>query len=158
MELRVVFLLCCLGAGLYPLIFSRWARNSKYSQVGGMRALAQSISYEISLAFIFMGLILALGGPQFSLLLELDRQLWAPLAGTALLMLVLILAETYRTPFDLAEGESELVSGFNTEYMRAGFVLFFLAEYRRIIFLSYLFSLIFLGAGGLAIKGLLLIG
>ena len=147
-KLRGFFFLVCLSAGIYPTLISGWASNSKYSLLGGLRSGAQVISYEVRLAILFLRFLL------FSMSLRLDRFIEAPgwfifiSLPLAIIWGLTTLAETNRTPFDLSEGESELVSGFNTEYRSGGFTLFFLAEYGSILFISFLFTLIFVSSPG----------
>lgn len=134
-----------LGAG--------WASNSKFSLLGGFRAVAQTISYEVRLAITLLSLVLARGTFAWEGFLSsfLKGSLLLIRCPLALIWVISSLAETNRTPFDFAEGESELVSGFNTEYSAGGFALFFLAEYSRIIFLSLLFRVLFLSPGSSAL-------
>lgn len=142
-----LFFFCCTRFGVYTLIARGWSSNRNYALLGAIRGVAQTISYEVRIALIFISFIFFVGG--FSLYSFRINQtyvwflvIYFPLflcwAGS-------ILAETNRTPFDFAEGESELVSGFNIEYGRGGFALLFLAEYGRIIFIRYLVSLLFFG-------------
>jgi NADH-ubiquinone oxidoreductase chain 1 len=147
-NLGVLFFLCCLRIGVYTVIIAGWSSNSNYALLGGLRAVAQTISYEVSLALILLSLIFLVGGYNFFRFLLYQENVWFiflcfPLG---LVWFCTSLAETNRTPFDFAEGESELVSGFNVEYRRGGFALIFLAEYSRILFIRMLFSLFFLGA------------
>ncbi|YP_004123186.1 NADH dehydrogenase subunit 1 (mitochondrion) [Panulirus ornatus] len=142
-----LFFLCCLSLGVYPVMSAGWSSNSKYSLLGSLRAVAQTISYEVSLALVllsFLFLTESFNLELFSLYQEKIWFLWItlPLSGV---WLASCLAETNRTPFDFAEGESELVSGFNTEYSGGGFALIFMSEYSSILFMSMLFSLMFLG-------------
>ena len=140
-------MLLILGLGLYPLLLAGWARNSRFALIGGLRGVAQTISYEVSLALILMTFMVARRSLSLNQLREISRLPLVFLSGPAcLLWLVSALAETNRTPFDFAEGERELVSGFNIEYGAGGFALIFIAEYRRILLLSTLTSLL-LGAG-----------
>nr|ART66014.1 NADH dehydrogenase subunit 1 [Pentacheles laevis] len=146
-ELGILFFLCVLSTGVYSVMGAGWSSNSKYSMLGSLRAVAQTISYEVSLALILLSFIFLIGGFNLKLFCEYQENVWffffsAPLA---LIWFASCLAETNRTPFDFAEGESELVSGFNVEYGGGGFVLLFLAEYISILFMSSLISLIFLG-------------
>lgn len=147
-NLGILFFLCCLRMGVYSVIIAGWSSNSNYALLGGLRAVAQTISYEVRLALILLSLIFLVGGYNFFGFLFYQNYIWFlflcfPLA---LVWFCTSLAETNRTPFDFAEGESELVSGFNVEYRRGGFALIFLAEYSRILFMRILFRLIFLGA------------
>nr|WQG15301.1 NADH dehydrogenase subunit 1 [Alvinocarididae sp.] len=146
-KMSVLFFLCCTSLGVYSMMGAGWASNSKYALLGCLRAVAQTISYEVSLALILLSFLFLVGGFDLGLFTEYQRFLWFvgltfPLA---LVWFASCLAETNRTPFDFAEGESELVSGFNTEYSSGGFALIFMAEYASILFMSVLFSLIFLG-------------
>jgi NADH-ubiquinone oxidoreductase chain 1 len=146
-NLGVLFFLCCLRMGVYTVILAGWSSNSNYALLGGMRAVAQTISYEVRLVLILLSLIFLVGGYNFFYFLFFQDNIWF-LYLTFPLRLVWFrtsLAETNRTPFDFAEGESELVSGFNVEYRSGGFALIFLAEYSRILFIRFLFVIIFLG-------------
>jgi len=142
-----VFFICCTRFSVYSIIGRGWASNSNYALIGAVRGVAQTISYEASIAIIFITLVIASCSYDFSLLIK-DRcnivylGIFFPLF---FFWYISRLAETNRTPFDFAEGESELVSGFNIEYGRGGFALIFLAEYARIIFIRYLIVVIFLG-------------
>lgn len=147
-ELGVLFFFCCLSFGVYMVIIAGWSSNSIYALLGSLRAIAQTISYEVALVLILLSLLFILGG--FNLLyFELFQEnmwfffIFFPIG---FIWIISRLAETNRTPFDFAEGESELVSGFNIEYGAGGFALIFLAEYARILFISILFSLLFLGS------------
>lgn len=145
-NLLFLFVFSCLRLGVYFIIFSGWSSNSNYSLLGRLRAVAQTISYEVCIIlffFCYIFLILSLNLLKFLFYQEYFRFLFLNLLLT-LIILIIFLAETNRAPFDFAEGESELVSGFNIEYRSGGFALIFLAEYSIIIFLSILFSLIFL--------------
>nr|YP_009917629.1 NADH dehydrogenase subunit 1 [Palaemon serratus]QLM01502.1 NADH dehydrogenase subunit 1 [Palaemon serratus] len=148
-ELGVLFFLCCMSAGVYSTMGAGWASNSKYSLLGCLRAVAQTISYEVSLALILLGLLFLVGGLDLCLFESYQRYIWFLVVSgpLGLLWFASCLAESNRTPFDFAEGESELVSGFNTEYSAGGFALIFMAEYASILFLSTLFSILFLGSG-----------
>jgi len=144
----VLFFFCCLSFGVYIVIIAGWSSNSMYALLGSLRSIAQTISYEVALVLILLCLLFILGS--FNLLnFELFQEkiwflfLFFPIG---LIWMISRLAETNRTPFDFAEGESELVSGFNVEYGGGGFALIFLAEYARILFISLLFSLLFLGS------------
>jgi NADH-ubiquinone oxidoreductase chain 1 len=146
-NLGILFFLCCLSIGVYSVILAGWASNSTYALLGGLRAVAQTISYEVRLALILLFMIFLVGGYNFYLFVYLQEIIWLIFLSfpLGLVWFCTSLAETNRTPFDFAEGESELVSGFNVEYRRGGFALIFLAEYARILFIRIIFSLIFLG-------------
>ena len=148
-EFGILFFLCCTRRGVYSTLGAGWASNSKYALLGCLRRVAQTISYEVSLALILLGVLFLVGGFDLTLFDTYQQHRWFlvfcfPLA---LLWFASCLAERNRTPFDFAEGESELVSGFNTEYRAGGFALIFIAEYSRILFLRGLFAIIFLGRG-----------
>nr|YP_010737966.1 NADH dehydrogenase subunit 1 [Frontopsylla spadix]YP_011004275.1 NADH dehydrogenase subunit 1 [Frontopsylla diqingensis]WEQ92376.1 NADH dehydrogenase subunit 1 [Frontopsylla spadix]WPS93650.1 NADH dehydrogenase subunit 1 [Frontopsylla diqingensis] len=146
-NLGMLYFMCCLSVGVYLVMFSGWSSNSNYAMLGGLRAVAQTISYEVSLALILMSLMLMIEGFnlfKFSIFQENIWFMWV-VFPLSLIFFVSCLAETNRTPFDFAEGESELVSGFNIEYSSGGFALIFLAEYASILFMSFIFSLVFLG-------------
>lgn len=149
-NLRVIFFLCIISLNVYRLLASGWSSNSKYSLLGALRGVAQTISYEISLVLVLLTPVLLLGSFDWLTLNSYQQSLWFiflfPLR--ALIWFISCLAETNRTPFDFAEGESELVSGYNTEYSRGGFALIMLAEYTRILFISFLFTSLFLGGSG----------
>lgn len=150
-SLPIIYILCCLSAGVYPILGSGWSSNSKYSILGRLRAVAQTISYEVRLAIIILSLVSLNASFKFIKLPGLENSLILLALPISILWLVSAFAETNRTPFDFAEGESELVSGFNTEYRARGFVLFFLAEYRRVLFMRLFFSVLFLGVEDLLI-------
>nr|YP_009050451.1 NADH dehydrogenase subunit 1 [Paraglypturus tonganus (nomen nudum)]AIG22699.1 NADH dehydrogenase subunit 1 [Paraglypturus tonganus (nomen nudum)] len=147
-NMGTLFFLCCLSLGVYSTMSAGWASNSKYSLLGMLRAIAQTISYEVSLALILLSLIFLVGTFDLSAFSSYQNKMWLIWLTFPLSMLWLAscLAETNRTPFDFAESESELVSGFNTEYSSGGFALIFMAEYASILFMSALFTLFFLGA------------
>lgn len=146
-NLGVLFFLCCLRIGVYSVILAGWSSNSNYALLGGLRAVAQTISYEVSLVLILISIIFLVGGYNFYYFFLFQDYIWFMFFcfPVGAVWFFSSLAETNRTPFDFAEGESELVSGFNVEYRRGGFALIFLAEYSRILFIRILFSLIFLG-------------
>nr|URX52798.1 NADH dehydrogenase subunit 1 [Cryptotermes cymatofrons] len=146
-ELGLLFFLCCTSLGVYTVMVAGWSSNSNYSLLGGLRSVAQTISYEVSLALILLSFIFLVCGYDLVNFYYFQSYLWLifftfPLS---LVWFISCLAETNRTPFDFAEGESELVSGFNVEYGAGGFALIFLAEYASILFMSLLFCVIFLG-------------
>nr|QYJ56157.1 NADH dehydrogenase subunit 1 [Anopheles sacharovi] len=147
-NLGLLFFLCCTSLGVYTVMIAGWSSNSNYALLGGLRAVAQTISYEVSLALILLSFIFLIGNYNFLNFYNYQSYIWFiffcfPLG---LVWLASCLAETNRTPFDFAEGESELVSGFNVEYSSGGFALIFLAEYSSILFMSMLFVVIFLGS------------
>nr|AVN67666.1 NADH dehydrogenase subunit 1 [Parcoblatta pensylvanica] len=147
-ELGLLFFLACTSLGVYTVMIAGWSSNSNYSLLGGLRAVAQTISYEVSLALILLSFVFLIGSYNLFYFFIFQEYIWFifitfPLA---LVWFTSCLAETNRTPFDFAEGESELVSGFNVEYSSGGFALIFLAEYASILFMSMLFCILFLGA------------
>nr|YP_009407574.1 NADH dehydrogenase subunit 1 [Anabropsis carli]ASA68848.1 NADH dehydrogenase subunit 1 [Anabropsis carli] len=143
----LLFFLCCTSMGVYTVMVAGWSSNSNYALLGGLRAVAQTISYEVSLALILFSFIFLIDSYYLGMFSYYQNNMWFifitfPLG---LAWFASCLAETNRTPFDFAEGESELVSGFNVEYSSGGFALIFLAEYASILFMSMLFCVIFLG-------------
>nr|AVN67455.1 NADH dehydrogenase subunit 1 [Gyna caffrorum] len=147
-ELGILFFLSCTSLGVYTVMIAGWSSNSNYSLLGGLRAVAQTISYEVSLALILLSFVFLVSSYNLMMFNCYQNYLWFlfltfPLA---LVWFTSCLAETNRTPFDFAEGESELVSGFNVEYSSGGFALIFLAEYASILFMSMLFCVIFMGS------------
>nr|AQP28955.1 NADH dehydrogenase subunit 1 [Amitermes dentatus] len=147
-ELGLLFFLACTSLGVYTVMIAGWSSNSGYSLLGGLRALAQTISYEVSLAFILLSFVVLICSYNLLYFYSYQVYLWLIFISLPLSFVWFIscLAETNRTPFDFAEGESELVSGFNVEYGAGGFALIFLAEYASILFMSLLFCIIFLGS------------
>ena len=147
-NLGVLFFLCCTSMGVYTVIIAGWSSNSNYALLGGLRAVAQTISYEVSLALVLLSFIFLIGNYNFLSFNLYQNYVWFLVISfpLGLVWFASSLAETNRTPFDFAEGESELVSGFNVEYRSGGFALIFLAEYARILFISMLFVVIFLGS------------
>nr|YP_010924973.1 NADH dehydrogenase subunit 1 [Scalpellum stearnsi]WKB17951.1 NADH dehydrogenase subunit 1 [Scalpellum stearnsi] len=143
----IFLFLCILSLGVYPFMIAGWSSNSKYALLGSLRAVAQTISYEVSLAMILLSFVFIVSGYSFSDFIEFQSEGYF-LFFFFLLMWVWVvscLAEMNRTPFDFAEGESELVSGFNVEYSAGGFALMFLGEYSMIIFMSGTMVMLFLG-------------
>lgn len=150
MSLRLLFFLCVVGVGVYTVIGSGWFSNSRYALFGCLRFIAQTISYEVRLALVVI--VIAFFMHRYGLydLVVFQVRGWYlflcfPLAAA---WIVIMLAESNRTPFDFAEGESELVSGFNVEYGGGGFALLFMAEYARILMISLFFCGLFLGGVG----------
>nr|QDP18053.1 NADH dehydrogenase subunit 1 [Poekilocerus bufonius] len=142
-----LFFLCCTSFGVYTVMIAGWSSNSNYSLLGSLRSVAQTISYEVSLALILLSLIILIGSFDLSFFMVYQFYCWFMFLCFPLMISCFssFLAETNRTPFDFAEGESELVSGFNIEYGAGGFTLIFLSEYTSIIFMSMFMSLIFFG-------------
>nr|YP_009710458.1 NADH dehydrogenase subunit 1 [Pontia callidice]QFZ96413.1 NADH dehydrogenase subunit 1 [Pontia callidice] len=146
-NLGVLFFFCCTSVGVYILLMAGWSSNSNYSMLGGLRAVAQTISYEVSLALIFGSSLILIMDFNLVSLSIFQYNIWFLFLMFPLSMCMFssMLAETNRTPFDFAEGESELVSGFNIEYSSGGFALIFLAEYSSILFMSMMFILLYMG-------------
>nr|AOY39447.1 NADH dehydrogenase subunit 1 [Derodontidae sp. BMNH 899913] len=143
----ILFFLSVSSLGVYSLMMAGWSSNSFYALLGSLRSVAQSISYEVSLALILMCFIFLTLSFNFMNFYKFQFYIWLIFLTLPLSLMWIItgLAETNRTPFDFAEGESELVSGFNVEYSSGGFAMIFLAEYSSILFMSMLSVLIFLG-------------
>lgn len=146
-NLGLIFFLCCTRIGVYTVIVAGWSSNSNYALLGGLRAVAQTISYEVRIALILLSFIFLIGRYNIINFFDYQSYIWFLfiLFPLGIVWFNISLAETNRTPFDFAEGESELVSGFNVEYRRGGFALIFMAEYASILFMRILFRLIFLG-------------
>ena len=148
LSLGILFILALSSLAVYSILGSGWASNSKYALIGALRAVAQTISYEVSLGLILLATIIIAGGFDLKTFNIAQETTWliAPAWPLAAIWYVSTLAETNRAPFDLTEGESELVSGFNVEYAGGPFALFFLAEYSNILLINTLSTIIFLGA------------
>ncbi|YP_778617.1 NADH dehydrogenase subunit 1, partial (mitochondrion) [Bufo gargarizans] len=153
MNLGVMFLLALSSLTVYSILGSGWASNSKYALIGALRAVAQTISYEVTLALILLCTILLSGNFSLQNFSITQEPLWLliPAWPLAMMWYISTLAETNRAPFDLTEGESELVSGFNVEYAGGPFALFFLAEYANILMMNTISAVIFLGSSTLFI-------
>nr|QTZ20298.1 NADH dehydrogenase subunit 1 [Spodoptera ornithogalli] len=152
-NLGILFFLCCTSMGVYTVMVAGWSSNSNYALLGGLRAVAQTISYEVSLALILMSSIIMIMDFNLLMFFFYQNYIWFIILmfPLSLCWMSSSLAETNRTPFDFAEGESELVSGFNIEYSSGGFALIFLAEYSSILFMSLLFVLLYMGGFSLSI-------
>nr|ADV35499.1 NADH dehydrogenase subunit 1 [Triturus karelinii] len=147
LNLGVLFLLALSSLAVYSILGSGWSSNSKYALIGALRAVAQTISYEVTLGLILLCLILMTGGFMLTTFNTTQEATWfiIPAWPMAMMWFISTLAETNRAPFDLTEGESELVSGFNVEYAGGPFALFFLAEYSNILLMNTLSAILFLG-------------
>nr|QSH90980.1 NADH dehydrogenase subunit 1 [Triatoma dimidiata] len=143
----VLFFLCCTGMGVYGVLLSGWSSNSNYALLGGIRSVAQTISYEVSMALILICVLVFIFSFNFVDFMKYQEYVWFVFFSFPLFFCWFssCLAETNRSPFDFAEGESELVSGFNVEYSSGGFAFIFLSEYMNIIFVSLLCCVMFLG-------------
>nr|APC60635.1 NADH dehydrogenase subunit 1 [Phyllomys lundi] len=148
MNLGALFILATSSLAVYSILWSGWASNSKYALFGALRAVAQTISYEVTLAIILLSVLLLNGSFTLSTLMISQKNIWLilPTWPLAMMWFVSTLAETNRAPFDLTEGESELVSGFNVEYAAGPFALFFMAEYMNILLMNALTTIIFLNS------------
>jgi NADH-quinone oxidoreductase subunit H len=146
----LLYILALTSLGVYGIIIAGWASNSKYAFLGAMRSAAQIVSYEIAMGFALVGVLVAAGSLNLGAIVEAQRGnvftwFWLPLFPLFLIYFISGVAETNRAPFDVTEGESEIVAGFHVEYAGMGFALFFLAEYANIILISGLTSVMFLG-------------
>nr|AAN71697.1 NADH dehydrogenase subunit I [Calonectris diomedea] len=151
LNLGLLFLLAMSSLAVYSILWSGWASNSKYALIGALRAVAQTISYEVTLAIILLSVIMLSGNYTLNTLAITQEPLYLIFSSWPLAMMWYIstLAETNRAPFDLTEGESELVSGFNVEYAAGPFALFFLAEYANIMLMNTLTTILFLNPSSL---------
>nr|AAR33111.1 NADH dehydrogenase subunit 1 [Amphiglossus sp. MMB-2003]AAR33119.1 NADH dehydrogenase subunit 1 [Flexiseps melanurus] len=149
LNLGILFMLALSSMAVYSILWSGWASNSKYPLIGALRAVAQTISYEVTLGIILLTIIVLTGGFTMQMLSATQENQWLLLCSWPLAMMWFIstLAETNRAPFDLTEGESELVSGFNVEYAAGPFALFFLAEYANIMMMNTLTCVLFINPG-----------
>ncbi len=147
----LLYLLAMTSLGIYGVIIAGWASNSKYAFLGAMRASAQMISYEIAMGFSLVGVLIAAGSLNLTDIVMAQAGkgflgwFWIPLAPLFVVYFVSGVAETNRSPFDVVEGESEIVAGHMVEYSGSQFALFFLAEYANMILISFLTSIFFLG-------------
>ena len=143
----ILYLFAISSLGVYGVIMAGWSSNSKYPFLGAMRSAAQMISYEVSLGLVIITVIMAAGSLNLSEIVEAQRGLWffIPLFPMFVIFFISTLAETNRAPFDLPEGESELVAGYFVEYSSMSFALFFLGEYANMILMSGMTVTLFLG-------------
>nr|YP_007625601.1 NADH dehydrogenase subunit 1 [Notochelys platynota]ADY25038.1 NADH dehydrogenase subunit 1 [Notochelys platynota] len=146
LNLGLLFLMSISSFMTYSILWSGWASNSKYALMGALRAVAQTISYEVTLAIILLSMTLFSGGFNMQMFMTTQEPMYLMFSSWPLMTMWYIstLAETNRAPFDLTEGESELVSGFNVEYAAGSFALFFLAEYSNILMMNTLTTILFL--------------
>jgi len=147
LNVGLLYIFAVSSISVYAILMSGWASNSKYAFFGAIRAAAQMISYEVSMGLILISVILCVGELNLSSIVLAQKEIWffIPLFPAFLMFFVSALAETARVPFDLPEGESELVSGYNVEYSAMTFAMFFLAEYSHIILMSLLTAILFFG-------------
>ena len=146
----LLYLLALTSFGVYGVILAGWASNSKYAFLGSMRAAAQMVAYEIAMGFALVGVLMAGGSLKLGEIVAAQSGgvlswLWVPLFPLFIVYFISGIAETNRHPFDLAEGEAEIVAGFHVEYSGIGFAIFFLAEYINMALISVLTSIMFLG-------------
>ncbi len=146
-EFGIMFVFAVSSLGIYGIILSGWASNSRYAMLGSLRSTAQIISYEVSIGLIIQTCLSIVGSANLTDLLEFQRYVWLvfPLFPSFILFFISSLAETNRPPFDLPEAEAELVSGYNVEYSSVTFALFFIGEYLNLIISSVLSVVIFFG-------------
>nr|WMV01998.1 NADH dehydrogenase subunit 1 [Plagiodera versicolora] len=146
-SLSFLFFLSVSSLSVYTIMLAGWSSNSNYALLGSLRSVAQTISYEVSLILILMSFLFMIFSLNIMDLMIYQEYIWFffMMIPLSLMWLVSGLAETNRTPFDFAEGESELVSGFNVEYSSGGFAMIFLAEYGNILFMSLMCCFLFLG-------------
>nr|QNV12173.1 NADH dehydrogenase subunit 1 [Ammophila sabulosa] len=155
LEYGILYILCCLSVSSYSILMSGWSSNSSYSFLGAIRSVAQIISYEVSLFIFFFNLMLFTKSYSLFDLYNYQNIVCMFLLShfyLFIMVLISVLAELNRVPFDLIEGESELVSGFNTEYFGMEFALIFLAEYGMIMFMSFMIIMMFLGFNPISFK------
>ena len=143
----ILYLFAVSSLGVYGVIMAGWSSNSKYPFLGAMRSAAQMISYEVSLGLVIITVIIAAGSLNLTEIVEAQQNLWffIPLYPMFIIFFISTLAETNRAPFDLPEGESELVAGYFVEYSSMSFALFFLGEYANMILMSGMTVTLFLG-------------
>jgi len=143
----ILYLFAISSLGVYGIIIAGWASNSKYAFLGAMRAAAQMVSYEVSIGFVLVTVMLCTGSLNLTDIVHAQRKVWfcIPLFPMFVVFFISSLAETNRSPFDLPEGESEIVAGFFVEYSSMSFALFFLGEYANMILMSAMTTILFLG-------------
>jgi len=146
-NLGILYLFIISSLNVYAIILGGWSSNSKYAFLGALRSAAQMISYEVYLSLILINILLCVGSLNLTEIVLFQKHIWflIPFFPLAVIFFITMLAETNRPPFDLAEAEAELVSGYNVEYSSIGFALFFISEYANIIFISALCTTLFLG-------------
>ena len=143
----VLYLFAVSSLAVYGIIIAGWASNSKYAFLGALRSAAQMVSYEVSIGLIIISVLLCVGSLNLSDIVNAQKNIWfaVPLLPMFIMFFISVLAETNRAPFDLPEGESELVAGYFVEYSSMSFALFFLGEYANMILMSALTVTLFLG-------------
>jgi NADH-quinone oxidoreductase subunit H len=143
----ILYLFAISSLGVYGVVIAGWASNSKYAFLGALRSAAQMVSYEVSMGFIMVTVLLCAGSLNLNDIVLAQRHIWfcVPLFPMFVMFFISTLAETNRSPFDIPEGESEIVAGFFVEYSAMSFALFFLGEYANMILMSAMTSILFLG-------------
>ena len=147
LNIGLLYIFAVSSLGVYGIITSGWASNSKYAFLGALRSAAQMVSYEVSIGLIIISVLLCAGSLNLTKIIVAQESIWyiIPLFPVFLMFFISALAETNRAPFDLPEAEAELVAGYNVEYSAMGFALFFLGEYANILMMCALCSILFLG-------------
>jgi NADH-quinone oxidoreductase subunit H len=143
----ILYLFAISSLGVYGIIIAGWASNSKYAFLGALRSAAQMVSYEVSIGFVIICVLLCVGSLNLSAIVRAQETIWfvIPLAPMFVVFFISALAETNRLPFDIPEGESEIVAGFFVEYSAMTFAMFFLGEYANMILMSAMTTILFLG-------------
>ena len=143
----ILYLFAISSLGVYGIIMAGWASNSRYAFLGALRSAAQMVSYEVAIGFVLVTVLLCVGSLNLSAIVEAQRTVWfaGPLLPMFIIFFVSGLAETNRAPFDLPEGETEIVAGYFVEYSAMAFALFYLGEYGNMILISAMTSILFLG-------------
>jgi NADH-quinone oxidoreductase subunit H len=147
LNLGMLYLLAISALNVYGILFAGWSSNSKYAYLGALRSAAQMISYEISIGFTILNVVVCAGSFNLSTIVLAQQKIWFifPLLPIFIIFYISMLAETNRHPFDLPEAEAELVSGYNVEYSAMTFALFFLGEYANMLLMSTISAILFLG-------------
>ncbi len=147
LNVGILFLFAISSLGVYGVIMSGWASNSKYPFLGALRSAAQMVSYEVSMGFVIITVLLCVGSLNLTDIVMAQKTVWfaVPLLPMFVIFFISTLAETNRSPFDLPEGESEIVAGFFLEYSSMTFALFFLGEYANMLLMGAMTSILFLG-------------
>ena len=143
----ILYLFAISSMGVYGVLMAGWASNSRYAFLGGLRSAAQMVSYEVSMGFVIVTVLLLAGSLNLSDIVNAQRDMWfiVPLFPMAVIFFISTLAETNRHPFDMPEAEAELVTGYNVEYSAMPFALFFLGEYANMILMAGMTTILFLG-------------
>ena len=143
----ILYLFAISSMGVYGIIIAGWASNSKYPFMGALRSAAQMVSYEVSMGFVIVTVLLCVGSLNLNAIVKAQETIWfvIPLFPMAIIFFISTLAETNRSPFDLPEGESEIVAGFFVEYSSMSFALFFLGEYANMFLMAAMTTILFLG-------------